>query len=348
MIPPSKWPLIEQVLPDLRETEESAVEGAGDLSRFDQSIGRRVAKYRKREHMTLKELAEETGLPRRVIEKIEDGSRETRVHELMVLSTQLRVPMAALLFDVEAPFAPVEVFGEDSPVKQIFPSRTLDMIDGLTGQDADRFDDDLRDFDRDLQMNGPIVIPGIGVAVEASYGPSGERAINLIRAAKHLDRAIARRDAAHYELRLQANSIWPYREHQAQREQLEDAMRTGDLSESSITRALLDEVADGDLENVKQLIREADATANNALDARRQFEALGGDSRTHLGVLSRRELAEFARRMHVQRFRDHLMDIPVSPEDKKLEQARMAELARIDRTMALHREAEEKWPHGVD
>ncbi|TFD56401.1 helix-turn-helix domain-containing protein [Cryobacterium sp. Hh38] len=269
-------------------------------------IGQRVAKYRKAEGFSAQKLADRIGSTRSIVTNIENGRREdVTVEELLRLSAALRVPPAALLFDVEKPYSGVEIGDETEVGDRGFQRRVIDMVDWLGGlstvADADA---DMDVFERDLEEGGAVVFPMVGLVVESEYGASGRKALSLIGAARSLERAGINFDKSRRSLLVFAREAWPYMENLKRSAQLDDLIEAGTLAGSRVSDDLLVAVRDDDRKVVAALIREADAAAANLREARAQFRLLGGDFREEPEAMSSRHLMLMSQSMHTERLAD--------------------------------------------
>lgn len=79
---------------------------------LDESVGERIAYFRKLQGMSAQKLADESGLTRPVIVNIELGRREDIAwKELLAIAIALRVTPVALVLPIERPFERVELGG---------------------------------------------------------------------------------------------------------------------------------------------------------------------------------------------------------------------------------------------
>jgi transcriptional regulator with XRE-family HTH domain len=266
-----------------------------------ETIGQRVAKYRKLEGMSAQKLAEESGLTRSVITNIENGRRDDlTVTELLKISGALRVPPAAIMFDIEKPFGPV-VDGEEEG--NAWATRNIDMVDWLNAIDtAAEADPDLAEFNEQLESVDKVILYPAGMTVEATYGVAGKRARSLLNAARSLERADVRHEIARRRLSLLAREVWSSKE--AQSDQFEDAMASGSVASSMIASELLSTLDDQDRELAMILMRELDAATQNLRDARAQFKLLGGDPMPTYNALSPHQVMNIVRSMPHERLAD--------------------------------------------
>ncbi|WP_165906050.1 helix-turn-helix domain-containing protein [Agromyces badenianii] len=251
-----------------------------------ETIGKRIAKYRKLEGWSAQKLADAAELTRSVVTNIENGRRpDVTVSELLAISIALRVPPAALLFDVERPFHPAK--GEptdtedgesDDDNREWFQARTIDVVDWLNSTDTSaEADPELAEFNEDLEDLDAIVVYPVGLSVHATYGKAGRRARALLNAARTLERTSVRYDRARRNLRLFEREAWDFRAHRDEDDQAEEAMSTGTISKSKIGQALIEATPEEDRDIVARLMRDSDAAHANYQDALAQFRLLGGD-----------------------------------------------------------------------
>ncbi|ROR81103.1 Helix-turn-helix domain-containing protein [Plantibacter flavus] len=345
VVPPKHWPDLRAVFPAIDSPHqvpvEPRVEQAPDESEhtlIELSIGDRVRKYRKLEGMSKSELSEETGIPVTVIDRIEAGKRhDLRVQELLSISAAVRVPPAAIMFDVDRPFSGVEV-GDPSVTGRVLPTRVIDLVDWLSGQSSDE-DEELVDFERDLQEHGPLLIQPVGMVIEATYGPAGERAVRLIKLAKEIDRVAALRDHFRYTILRSANQVWPFREERGHRDTLNEALAANKLLGSEVAEELVAAVGDEGADLQTDMHRYAELTTElDHLHA--ALEGLGGSPRSSLGAMGRRDMMLFAERIATIRLQDYLRDAPEDPDQPEREKYRKAALARIERELRLFQSIE--------
>lgn len=150
-----------------------------------EGMGRRIAAFRRREGLSANELAQDAGMSRSVIANIENGRRDDiTVSELLALSRALRVPPAAIVFDVTRPMAPVPVPNTEG---ELLRPRAIDIIDWFAGLDGpSQWSPDRMIMEEELAEQGPAVMPVTGVILEATYGDSGWDAIRLLAVGRQL------------------------------------------------------------------------------------------------------------------------------------------------------------------
>ena len=235
-----------------------------------ETVGQRVAKYRKMEGLSAQKLAEEAGLTRSIVANIENGRRDDlTVRELLSISEALRVPPAALLFDVTRPTSPAPGGGE----ADLLRPRVIDLVDWLSASD-DESDPQLAEFFGKLEEMDGVVLYPVGLTITATYGKAGRHARALVNAGRTLKQAMDRYAKTHRDVLIVARQVWAYGV--AESDQLEDAMQAGILSGSSIGESLIEALPASDEVMARALMREVDAAARNLRDARTQLTLLGG------------------------------------------------------------------------
>lgn len=85
-----------------------------------ETIGQRVAKYRRLQGWSAQKLADESGLTRSVITNIENGRREDlTVNELLAISVALGMAGIAIMLPIDRPFGVVEIAGTQIEVESL-------------------------------------------------------------------------------------------------------------------------------------------------------------------------------------------------------------------------------------
>lgn len=93
----------------------------------DETVGQRIAKYRRLEGWSAQRLADATGLTRSVIANIENGRRpDITIRELTDVSAALGIPPVAILFPLDRPFAMTSIGGRTV--------RVADAVDWFAGE----------------------------------------------------------------------------------------------------------------------------------------------------------------------------------------------------------------------
>lgn len=99
-------------------------------------IGARIKRYRG--NITAEDLAQRIGNPRitrSVIANIESGRKpDPTITQLIEIASALRVPLAALVVDVEAPFSPIDL---KNVSVSLFAVRNFELLEGVLSPDAD-------------------------------------------------------------------------------------------------------------------------------------------------------------------------------------------------------------------
>ncbi|MFF1574122.1 helix-turn-helix domain-containing protein [Leifsonia sp. NPDC058292] len=242
----------------------------------NETIGQRIAKYRRIEGWSAQKLAEESGLSRSVITNIENGRKEdVTVRELLAMSEALRVPPAALMYPIDRPLQPATPNEEDEPG---FAPRVIDLVEWIVASDiAAEVDPQVAEFNKKLEeMDGVVVYP-VGLTVLATYGKAGRHARSLLNGARALERAVARFEVTRKRLLLFVRDAWSYRYDREQSDRADNSLDSGDFSSSTIGSELLSSLDASDREAVQRLMREHDASVRNLRDAQAQFRLLGGD-----------------------------------------------------------------------
>ena len=130
-----------------------------------QSLGDLIARYRRAEGLSARELAERASLTRSVVANIENGRKtDITIREWLSLAQALRVPPTSLLADVEQPFSRNPYFPENLAVN----SRNIDLIDWVAGvETAADGEPALARYNEELERLDAVVIPP-GVVVSAT------------------------------------------------------------------------------------------------------------------------------------------------------------------------------------
>lgn len=264
-----------------------------------ETIGQRLSKWRKEEGWSAQKLADESGVTRSVITNIENGRRDDMsVSELMALSDALRLPPAALLFDITRPFAPSgdpdEDDSSDAPEGRagrrslgIFP-RNIDLVDWLNATETTiEADPELADFEQRLEALDAVVVYPIGLTVQATFGPAGRKARSILTAARGAERALIRYEKARRDLLLFVRDTWAVRSERDKSDQMDAAMTAGKVIGTAIGAELLVEVSETDQDAVAKLMRDFDAAASNLRDAQTQVRMAGGNPDTTAFAMSR-------------------------------------------------------------
>ena len=245
-----------------------------------EGIGRRVAHYRRLEGLSAQELANYAGLTRAVVANIETGRRsDLTVRELLALSEGLRVPPAALLFDVSRPFAPArwaQAKARDAELlDDFYRPKIINAIDWLSASDAEASDPAVAEFERDLEEVDAVVLYPFGHIITATYGPGGRNARALISAARSAERAADRFEGARRDVFLFVRLVWNHGE--PEDAQFQAALEAGVASTSEVGKELVRLSDPDDAKAVEALLRECDAAARNLRDAMAQLSNLGAD-----------------------------------------------------------------------
>ncbi len=343
VIPAKHWTAIRHLLPELQAEEEglhldSDIEQRNEARAYVSTLGRRLQKYRAEEGYTVEEVAEVSELSAAVINAIESGKRsDVYVGEIFSLAHALRVPPAALLFDIEHPFQSYSENPHPDLFSRQFASSVLENLDWFSGILSEGSNDELEAFERDLQVNGPLYMEPVGLIFEPTWSPAGQRAVDLLRMAREVAALRAQLADDEYYVRSHANDVWPYRSNMARRDALDEAFKTGASIESPVVADLIPDLQEKDRDEVVRVLQEIDEARKELTALEDRILAAGGDPTPGRGQMSRRETMRFAERMRVQRFRDFLESLGVQ-EDPEREQARQSQLESLERMTARYRE----------
>jgi len=211
------------------------------------------------------------------------------VSELLALSEALRLPPAALLFDITRPFGlsgstddeDRTPRGNASRVEQrqpaLFP-RNIDLIDWLNATETTvEADPELAHFEQRLEELDGVVVYPLGMTIQATYGRAGRKARAILTASRGAERALVRYEKARRDLLLFVRNLWNFQEERDKSDQVDAAMTAGRISGTAIGSALLGEVTEEERSAVDQVMRDFDAAAANLRDSQSQVRMAGGD-----------------------------------------------------------------------
>ena len=235
-------------------------------------LGKRVAKLRRANKISAQKLAEETGLTRSVITNIENERKtDPTISEVLAISRALRVPLAAILYDIEKPLLPAHELDDDD----LFATRVVDAIDQLNRAESEAEDnEELLAFQAEVNDLDAVVVYPIGLSVYSTYSKAGQTAVALIEAGRALAKASSREESARHDFFV------VLREAINPKEELpedQDILDSGYLADSDLVRRASARLSSSDKQLLDKQARKLDRASNELKRAKDNLRALGGD-----------------------------------------------------------------------